>query len=123
MTQPNYHGILIDKEFSDEKYPEQFKIFAKKVDGAWTLFGIEVENEDLDKVTKELQENLKVGTWYAHFYNDEELIVVFKEKVFKVTPHISSWNEIISYGETLKIPADQLTFWPNRFQDERHYFN
>ena len=60
--------------------------------------------------------------WYAHLYNDEELIVIFKEKVFRVTSHASGWQPIIDYGKSLNIPVSQLTFWPNRFQDEIHYF-
>lgn len=60
--------------------------------------------------------------YYAHLYNDNELIVVFKEKVFHVTPHRSTWTPIIEYGRMLHIPESQLTFWPNRFQDETNYF-
>lgn len=47
----------------------------------------------------------------------------FKEKVFHVKPHVSTWQEVILYGKTLDIPSEQLDFWPNRFQDEAHYFN
>ena len=61
--------------------------------------------------------------YYSHFYNDEEMIVIFKDKVFKIKPHISTWTPIIDYGKTLGIPKEQLDFWPNRFQDEIHYFN
>ncbi len=68
-----------------------------------------------------MQQNTKSG-WYGHFYNDQELIVVFKDQVFKVAPHKSTWTPIIEYGQTLGIPEDQLDFWPNRFQDEIHYF-
>jgi hypothetical protein len=50
------------------------------------------------------------------------MVVVFKEKVITASPHISTWGEIFAYGKTLNIPEKQLDFWPNRFQDERHYF-
>lgn len=63
------------------------------------------------------------GAWYNHLYNDEELIVIFKDKVFHVNPHKSSWGEMLEYGASLSIPTEQLDFWPNRFQDEAHYFD
>lgn len=87
------------------------------------IFGIEIKKEQLEKAIQHIQMNLKIDApYYVHFYNDEELIVVFKKKVFRVKPHISTWKPIIEYGKKLKIPEGQLDFWPNRFQDEIHYF-
>lgn len=60
--------------------------------------------------------------FYNHLYNDEILIVIFKKKIFRVNSHKSSWKEIIEYGLSFDIPIEQLDFWPNRFQDELHYF-
>ncbi len=118
-----YHGIIINKEFVDESFPEIFKIFAYKQDGDWRIYGIEIEDHKLDEVITQIQDNLKTDqSWYFHFYNDKELVVAFKNKVFRVTPHISSWGQIINYGNELNIPKEQLDFWPNRFQDETHYF-
>lgn len=120
-----YHGIILDFEFKDPLYPESFKIFAKQIssDREWILYGVEVSDEDIDMVIQDIQRNMKSDEpYYAHFYNEEEMIVVFKEKVFKVASHSSSWSEIIKYGKELGIPEEQLDFWPNRFQDEKHYF-
>jgi len=118
-----YHGIIIDQEFTNKSFPESFKVFAKKQDGSWGIYGIEVENTQLEEAIKNIQESMETEEpWYAHFYNDKQLIVIFKEKVFRVKPHISSWRLIIEYGKQLNIPEGQLDFWPNRFQDEIHYF-
>jgi hypothetical protein len=123
MQQPNYHGILVDFSFEDTIYPEKFKLFAKRKSDDWTLYGIIVEDSKIDAVIKDIQNNMKSKEpYYQHFYNDEQMIVVFKDRIFTVTPQISTWKEIIEYGKTLNIPQDQLTFWPNRFQDEIHYF-
>lgn len=56
-------------------------------------------------------------------YNDEKLIVVFKDRTFEIKPHESTWKPVKDYGSVLNIPEEQLDFWPNRFQDERHYFS
>lgn len=118
-----YHGIVIDQEFSDPAFIEKLKVFARKQDGNWGIYGIEVAEGDLEKTIKETQMIMKSDqNWYTHFYSDTEMLVVFKNKIFKVTPHASSWSEIITFGKELNIPEEQLDFWPNRFQDEIHYF-
>lgn len=117
------HAILINKQFTDETYPTTKKIFAQKTDGSWEIYGIEIDNSEIDTFITELQTNMRPNEpWYAHIYNDEKLIVVFKEKVITATPHISTWQPIFNYAKTLNIPEKQLDFWPNRYQDERHYF-
>lgn len=119
-----YHGILIDQEFTDSSLPETFKIFAKKQDGSWGIYGIEIEDSQLEETIKKIQENMKSNeAWYAHLYNDNDLIVIFKDKVFNVKPHISTWKPIVEHGRKLNILEGQLDFWPNRFQDEHHYFS
>lgn len=120
-----YHGIILDAEFKDQAYPERLKVFAKRksTSNDWTLYGVEVAEEEIDKVISDIQTNMKSDQpYYAHFYNDQKVIVVFKNKTFDVKPHISTWNPIIKYGKQLNIPEVQLDFWPNRFQDEIHYF-
>lgn len=119
-----FHGIIIDQEFVDKSLPETFKVFARKQDGSWGIYGIESEDSKLEETIKIIQENIKTDQpWYAHFYNDEKLIIVFKNKVFEINPHEGSWEPIKGYGRKLNIPVEQLDFWPNRFQDERHYFS
>jgi hypothetical protein len=120
-----YHGIILDLEFNDRHYPETFKIFAKRKSSSnqWLLYGVEVEDSKLEETISQIRTNFKTDKpYYAHFYNDEEVIVIFKDKVIKVSPHISTWKSVIEYGIKLGIPAEQLDFWPNRFQDEIHYF-
>lgn len=121
-----YHGIVFDQEFEDPKFPQKFKVFAKRKSSSsdWVLYGIEVNEDKKDRAVSEIQKNMKSNEpFYAHLYNDSDLIVIFKTKVFYVKPHISSWNQIIEYGRKQNIPEEQLDFWPNRFQDESHYFN
>lgn len=117
-----FHAILIDKQFSDRTFPEQFSCFAKKQSGNWKIFGVEIEEQNIEEFIKQVQKHMNEGGWYAHAYNDKNLLVIFKHKVIKVLPHKSTWQPIIDYGEYLGIPSEQLDFWPNRFQDEPHYF-
>lgn len=121
-----YHGIVLDKQFKNINVIKSFKIFAKRksTNNEWVLYGIVVEDQDLDQTILHIQNSLVTKKpYYAHLYNDNKLIVIFKSKVFYAKPHKSTWNEITDYGIELKIPKEQLDFWPNRFQDEVHYFN
>lgn len=121
-----WHGIVLDAEFENPDFPLGFKIFAKRKSktNPWTLFGIEINDDNLGDSIKSIQDNLKASQpYYAHLYNDEEVIVIFKEKVIKVKPNKSTWKPIVEYGKKLNIPGEQLDFWPNRFQDEIHYFD
>ena len=113
-----YHGIIVDQEFEDKTFPQRFKTFAQKQSGSWGIYGIEIEDADVNETVKAIQNNMRSDqAWYAHLYNDTELLVIFKQKVFRVKPHISTWKPIIEYGRKLNIPEVQLDFWPNRFQD------
>jgi hypothetical protein len=117
-----YHGILIDQEFMDIGFPNKFKVFSEKFDGSWRIYGIEVEDSEITDAIIKVQDAMKVGNWYAHFYNEENLIVVFKDRKFMVKPDESTWQPVWEYGKQLGIPEEQLDFQPNNFQDESSYF-
>ncbi len=124
MKQKVYHGILLDVSFTDSNYCLKFKKFNSiELDG-WKLLGVEIDRNLIDDAVHEIQQAMRIDQpFYNHFYDDEDMIVIFKEKIFNVKTHVSSWTKIIEYGKALNIPEVQLDFWPNRFQDEIHYFS
>ena len=61
-----------------------------------------------------------VHEFYFHFYRGDELIIVFRNKIFRVTTNPSSWKDAIEYGKNLKIPIKQLDFIPYKVEDERY---
>jgi len=123
MQRGTFHGILVDVAFIDRRYPATFSVFARKTAGDWGLYGISVPRHDLENAVAGIQSAMRADQpFYSHLYDDETVVAIFKERVFRATPHASSWQEIQQYGASLGIPAEQLDFWPNRFQDEIHYF-
>jgi hypothetical protein len=123
MRQIMFHGILLDLAFVDQEYPKSFSLFAQKLSGDWGLYGIKVDQNDCESTVVNIQAHMRTDQpFYNHLYDDERLIVIFRERIFRVTTHASSWEEVKQYGLTLGIPEQQLDFWPNRFQDEIHYF-
>ena len=124
MRQNVSHGILLDAAFYDNRYPESFSRFARKSGSGRGLFGIIVPREKLEYTIHEIQDHMRSDApFYNHLYDNEELIVVFKKRIFRATCHSSGWQEIVQYGLSIHIPVDQLDFWPNRFQDKIHYFS
>ncbi|MDQ7021699.1 MAG: hypothetical protein Q9M91_07855 [Candidatus Dojkabacteria bacterium] len=120
-----YHGILLNKSFKDNTFLLTYKSFSTKVfeNSDWIVYGIEINDKEIENQIKLIQKNMIRGKYFNHVYNDERLVIIYKDKIFDVTSHISSWKNAIEYGKSLGIDEDQLNFWPNRFQDEVHYFN
>ena len=72
-----YHGIVIDQQFHDPKFINQFGIFAKKQDGDWGIYGIEIEDSQLDQTISDIQQQMKADQpWYAHLYNDQDYFMI-----------------------------------------------
>lgn len=58
-----------------------------------------------------LAQNLKEGTWYAHFWYGRSVIVVFKSKTFHFNfDNKVNWKDTLEYGMALGIPEEQLDF-------------
>lgn len=65
---------------------------------------------------------IKNDCWYAHFFCEQSLIVVFQDKAFKVTIDPNSWEEVIEYGLKHNIPIEQLDFKPRTREDAMRFF-
>jgi hypothetical protein len=116
-----YHGIVIQESIRDPTVLYQMKILGTKTGKKWTLLKIEVEPRSVDETIRLIQTNLlseKGAPYYAYLYRGDELIVVFPERTFRVSPDKNSWSEAVSYGESLNVPRTELDFRPCRFKDE-----
>lgn len=120
-----YHAIVLQSSLSDHSTLEdQYLPFAyvKSENGSPNILALEVKPSEKDQFISKLQKEIKAGPYYAHLYNDSELIVVFKEKSFVV----ANPDEIIpvwEYARSLNIPEEQLDFQPASFAEEEDYFN
>ena len=116
-----YHGIIVREGIRDKTIFHRMTMLGTKTGQNWTLLKVGIEAKSISQVIREIQPNLLTENgvpYYAHFYNDEELIVVFPEKVFHVSPDKNSWRDAISYGESLGVPRAELDFRPCRFREE-----
>lgn len=115
-----YHGILVEEGLKDKSILNKMSILGKRVaDVDFTLLRVGVEEENIKEIIGLVQKNLVTEpVYYAHFYRDGRLIVIFPERIFKITPDRSTWKEAVEYGKSVGIPEEQLDFHPCRFEDE-----
>lgn len=126
MSQSLYHGIVVSLSQRDKRVFERLHVIGKKkaLLGAVTLYKVAVAESELENVIKMIQENmaskllLRKQEFYAHFYRNDELIIVFRGKTFKATTDSATWKEAIAFGKSLGIAEKQLDFKPNRLEDE-----
>ena len=124
----NYHGIIINLSLKDKSLFKSLEIIGqKRVFLNWlVLYKVNVSPEIIGSTIQNIQSNLVEKFWfyfphfYCHFYRDDELIVVFKEKVFRVKTDPATWQEVLEYGKSIGIPAKQLDFCPCRLADEMY---
>lgn len=48
------------------------------------------------------------------------MIVVFPKRIFRISPDKTSRDDVISYGESVGIPRNELDFSPCRIRDETY---
>lgn len=116
-----WHGILVDVSQKDKLIFKKLKILGQKKSSNddWTLYRIGVPPKNIDEMIGQIQDNMLDG-FYFHFYEDDELIVVFKKRIFRIKTDKSTWTGAIEYGMSLGIPERQLDFYPCREKDETY---
>jgi hypothetical protein len=128
MNEDNYHGIILNISQQDKAIFDDLKIIGKRnvLPGIIVLFKAEVASNALELLIQKLQANKAkrflclIREFYCHFYRGNELIIVFRNKVFHVTTDRSSWIDVIEYGKSSGIPVKQLDFIPHKVEDEKY---
>ena len=118
-----YHGIVLDKSIRDESMIKRFKILGSRHSSTnpWIMYLVEVDAGNLDHETRVLQKNMK-PRFYAHFYRDSELRVVFPDKIFIANVNDKgSWHAFQDYGLKLGIPKEQLECKPVKIEEEKDW--
>lgn len=104
-----FTGTIVLESLSDKDVLKNIKILRSEISPnlGWHLYTVELTENQLT----ELSINFKTDKWYAHFWNNNGLVVLFKNKVFKFNHEDkASRDSVIEYGLSLGIPPDQLDF-------------
>ena len=122
-TTSDYHGIIIKQSLRDRSILDDIRILGKRTAKNWTMLRVLVRDDQLEKFLKQVQANLLMENevpYYAHFYNHQDLIVVFPDRIFHLKPDTKTWGPAVRYGKSLGIPERELDFKPCRFEDETY---
>ncbi len=72
----------------------------------WHLYTVQVSKKEIILLSK----NIK-SKWYMHFWKDQNVIAIFKNKKFEFNFNDkSTWKTLMAYGLSLGIPKKQLDF-------------
>ena len=118
-----FKGFVLSESLKDPTILNDFeKIYVKvehhpEYEGEpkiWHDFKLKVEDKDIDRVTDLLATQMK-DTWYAHFWDDENVYVVLPDKVFKI-PREQKWQskeyqELKQYALKHGVEGQYLEFW------------
>lgn len=119
----NYRGVIIEESLDGRSVLDNVKTVKTRVEKVtpkhktpwltrWTLRTVEVKESDADKIADLLSKNIDTGhksSWYVDFKNDKYHYIIFKGKVFKVSPG-ESYQEARNFGISLGIPKYQMGF-------------
>ncbi|MDP3728288.1 MAG: hypothetical protein Q8R18_02425 [bacterium] len=108
-----YTGLIVEESLDDSRVLNDFKILKVEITkeknpaDRWHMYTIEVSKKEIERISKEIKPKL----WYANFWKDNELLVVFKNKIFTLDRYdTKTRKEAIEYGLAQGIPRKQLDF-------------
>lgn len=100
-------GTIIENSLADKSVLADLNIIKTWNDEDWILHNVIVKETQIESIQKALND----GPWYIHFLGDDNIVVVYKDKIFNIKKSdISTWSKAIEYGKSLGIPNKQLDF-------------
>lgn len=121
----SFWGVVVDQSCGDRGIPDGLEVVATLRTGGWELVLVEVPAAELEDAITELRARMVPiddECWYAHFFRDDRLVVVFQDRVFVATTDDGSWSELLEYGRRRGIPDEQLDFEPRTVAGARERF-
>lgn len=106
-------GTVVEESLKDNRFINELDIRSvrildsEKTADRWHLYKVEATIGQIE----ELSNRLRPKKWYAHFWDDQNIIAVFPGKRLKFSrTDKSTWKPAIEYGLFLGIPKEQLDF-------------
>jgi len=120
----DYLGIVIQQSLKDNDFTPPGRVVARKRVKTWVFLLVSVAPAEFDKHVLALRNSMVTDdTWYAHYFRDRELVIVFREAVFKVGIDPATWAPAIAYGLEKGVPLEQLDFHPRTAEDAARFFS
>jgi hypothetical protein len=108
MAIDEYLGVVVRESLRDPSLIPP--LVASRRGADWTMLLVRVPVEELDHGVAALRSNFEpTDCWYAHFFREEELVVVFADEVFRVSTDPATWDAQYSTAETAASPITSST--------------
>lgn len=104
-----YIGKVIKDSFINDKCLDGIKIEKEEIanNGIDIIYTINVYEDTI----KYLAENLKANNYYMYFWNEKNIIVIYKDKIFEINHDDKpKMKEAINYGINNGIPEKEFYF-------------
>lgn len=108
--------------------------------GLCKIYTISIPEKNIDESVNAFQQNMSTALnkeWYITFHTSENVIIVFREKVFNLSgkgikpvyqkcidtadaEDKDNWEEMIQYAKSLGIPDEQCDFLPENFAQQEY---
>lgn len=112
----DFTGTIIEESLEDNRILNELEIVSFRISDSensadrWHLYTVKVSKEEIEKLSK----YLKNGRWYMHFWENRDVVAVFKDKIFRFNyDDKSTWKPAVDYGLSVGIPIEQLDFLIN----------
>lgn len=109
----------------DRTIIDKLDVLSEKKLGDWNFLLVSAPENELDVQLKNLQQHMidcHEDCWYAHFFKEESMIVVYQNAIFKTTIHPEDWKEAVQFGLDHGIPLEQLDFNPRTKEGVFEFF-
>lgn len=138
----NYHAEILDVSLINKKVLKDYEVLnvRKRFLGLLRIYTISMPENEIEKTVKRFQHNLGKALhkeWYITFHTNEQAIVVFREKIFRLntegicpvhyqllnTEHARDkreWDNMIAYAKSLDVPDDQCDFLPDDYTKQQY---
>jgi len=105
-----YKGIIIKESLLHRELLDKYKLINIETtdgDNPWHLYVVMVPEKDFGMIAG----NIRSNKWYAHFWKGHDVVVIFKDKLFRASyDDKPSWQPIVDYGLSIGIPMEQMDF-------------
>ncbi len=108
-----YKGVIVEESLKDNRILNDLEIIKFEITkdedpkDRWHIYTVLIPGEDIENLSKFIESN----KWYMHFWNENNITVIFKDKKFQFNVNDKIGREsAIQYGLSIGIPKEQLDF-------------
>lgn len=104
-----FNGMIVEESLLDPSIMNEIPIDRVQITspGRWHIYSVVFSEHQIEHC----QRWIKDDPWYIHFWRDDEIIVIFKDKIFRFSQSDkATWKPALTHGQALGIPEAQLDF-------------